>query len=610
MKGRILSIILSLSLLLSTMPCVFAATDSPSLRMDSIAEDHTLCNEVSPGDIISIRVYAPELPMASLQFSINYDTEVFEYVSHTTTDGTHNNEMLNAEWPSAQVHPESAGRIMYAMASGNNVQPLENWSILTVTFCVKDNAPSTETPITMADVECSYFANDSAYRPTNYESVVPASDLSLVINDPYSIPLSMSISTSENTTPENLNAGDEITVLVQLPDLEIASLQFSVCYDQKVFEYVQHSASDPIHLKEMQDSGWPTPQINIETDGQVRYAIAAGQNILPSSEWTIFSLTLRVKDNVAAQKAIITMKDVECTYFQSEEDNLPTQYESVKAAADLALAISQLTMKINGIEDSAPVNLRKGETITVSIHAPTLSMASLQFVMQYDTNIFEYISHSSVDNAYASDMLSVNWPSAQTNATIDGQVRYAMASGQSVVSSASWALLTVTLRVKNDAPESATSLHILTPECSYFAEGDSWNTTQYDMGNQQKEVFISHMTESTDNDYAVDDVIISGGTGTGADQIPNDTFDVTVSISNTEAVEDMLVMVSTYDETGRFTGFVWQPVSNLTQGDSTEVTFTVDNSSGLIEFFKIFMIGSFTDPLPMGSAYSSKNDYN
>ncbi len=147
--------------------------DTPTVDAVSMGMDVTPNEGLKAGDLVTVAVHVPSIPMCGLSFKILYDAEVFEYVSADPwADDAELVAMAKAGWwtPTIVSNP---GRLGYAAASAADVTPDATWSILVLTLKVKETAPDVETIISMDDVVMKTFGTEDSSSDVAVESAEP-----------------------------------------------------------------------------------------------------------------------------------------------------------------------------------------------------------------------------------------------------------------------------------------------------------------------------------------------------------------------------------------------------------------------------------------------------
>ena len=159
---------------------------------------------------------------------------------------------------------------------------------------------------------------------------------------PVSAAMSMEASTGGSTL-NALNTGDEVTVAVHAPEVPMCALEFKICYDSNVFEYVSYATSGSEEESyAMYASAWWKPVIGLAKadEGEIGYAAADRSDLTPQNEWSILVLTLKVKDDAPSGETTISMTKLNLEYFGNGD---ATMVLPVENAEDIMVTVTDNT---------------------------------------------------------------------------------------------------------------------------------------------------------------------------------------------------------------------------------------------------------------------------
>ena len=109
------------------------------------------------------------------------------------------------------------------------------------------------------------------------------------------------------------------------------------------------------------------------------------------------------------------------------------------------------------------------------------------------------------------------------------------------------------------------------------------------------------------NEYRIDSLTVSDSNGKSLTSIPSKKMLVTIGLTKLIDIDDTVVFLAGYSGEGRMESLMWVKVENLSQNGSLKVTLPVDNTLGDIASLKVFTIGGFDDPTPLGAAVAFPN---
>ena len=158
---------------------------------------------------------------------------------------------------------------------------------------------------------------------------------------PVSAAMSMEASTGGSTL-NALNTGDEVTVAVHAPEVPMCALEFKICYDSNVFEYVSYATSgSEEESNAMYASAWWKPMLVAKADeGKIGYAAADSSDLTPQNEWSILVLTLKVKDDAPSGETTISMTKLNLEYFGNGDHAMVLPVEN---AEDIMVTVTDNT---------------------------------------------------------------------------------------------------------------------------------------------------------------------------------------------------------------------------------------------------------------------------
>ena len=110
-------------------------------------------------------------------------------------------------------------------------------------------------------------------------------------------------------------------------------------------------------------------------------------------------------------------------------------------------------------------------------------------------------------------------------------------------------------------------------------------------------------TESSVSPYYINSLTVRNSSGNVLSTIPDGPFLVTVSVTNTASSATPIVFLAAYDSDGKYQGLMYVSVEEST-GTTVKITLPVENSGGAIQQLKAFVVASFADMTPLGTAVS------
>jgi len=110
------------------------------------------------------------------------------------------------------------------------------------------------------------------------------------------------------------------------------------------------------------------------------------------------------------------------------------------------------------------------------------------------------------------------------------------------------------------------------------------------------------VTERTTEEYTIDWIMLYDNDGAALDTIPNGECLATISITNVASQGNTMVFLASYTSEGQYKGLMWVNLKGVPVGATIEVTLPVDNTSGNITQLKAFVVASFGNMQPIGSA--------
>ena len=139
----------------------------------------------------------------------------------------------------------------------------------------------------------------------------------------------------------------------------------------------------------------------------------------------------------------------------------------------------------------------------------------------------------------------------------------------------------------------------------YYGSGEEWDQIAIDSGNYLLTNGTIHFLPNMDilsEKYRINSITIKDMSGKALEEIPNETFLATVSITNVNADKDTVVILAQYSSMGVFKGLMYVNMEDVPVGSTVKLTLPIDNTNGNVEKLKSFCWDSFASMEPLGNA--------
>ena len=110
------------------------------------------------------------------------------------------------------------------------------------------------------------------------------------------------------------------------------------------------------------------------------------------------------------------------------------------------------------------------------------------------------------------------------------------------------------------------------------------------------------VTERSQTEYRINGITLTDAAGADLEAIPQGSFWVTVSLTHMAAEGDAMVMLASYDASGRYLGMLCARAEDLPVGSSIRLSVWMDNSNGEIAHVRAFLVPSLANLTPIGES--------
>ena len=110
------------------------------------------------------------------------------------------------------------------------------------------------------------------------------------------------------------------------------------------------------------------------------------------------------------------------------------------------------------------------------------------------------------------------------------------------------------------------------------------------------------VTERSQTEYRINGITLTDAAGADLEAIPQGSFWVTVSLTHMAAEGDAMVMLASYDASGRYLGMLCARAEDLPVGSSIRLSVWMDNSNGEIAHVRAFLVPSLVNLTPIGES--------
>lgn len=110
------------------------------------------------------------------------------------------------------------------------------------------------------------------------------------------------------------------------------------------------------------------------------------------------------------------------------------------------------------------------------------------------------------------------------------------------------------------------------------------------------------VTERSQTEYRINGITLTDAAGADLDAIPQGNFWATVSLTHMADEGDAMVILASYDASGRYLGMLCARAEDLPVGSTIRLSLRMDNSKGEIARIRAFLAPSFANLSPIGTA--------